>query len=577
MKRILKYMVRYWYYYFFAVICLLGGLFLDLNNPRVTKRIIDEVVVGGNLEVFKTLILMMAGITFGRAVFGYLRELLFDFSSVNIICQLRQDLFDHIQTLSANFFEEKNTGELMARIKEDADKIWYGISFGLMLSIEVLLSIIFATIFMFQISPKLSLLAFITLPLIGYIALRLEKSIGNTFGQISEQNAKLNTIAQENISGVRLVKAFARERYEISKFLKHNKEYYDLNIHQARVWSKFHPKLEFFTSILPIIVIAFGGAFVIKEEMTIGTLIQFSGYMYMIVWPMRMIGWLSNTMAEAGASSKKIDKIFAQHSEINNKEGAVVLDQLLGKVEFKDVSFKVGETEVIKNINFSIEQGKTLAIMGETGSGKSTIMNLLIRFYDKTSGQININGVEINDMDMKTLRKNISVVMQDTFLFSDTIEENIKFGSKEFVTTSHMLDSSKNAESHEFVARMEDEYQTVIGEKGIGLSGGQKQRISIARALAKNSNIIVFDDSTSALDMETEYRIQKKIEELENVTKIIIAHRISAVKKADEIIILEKGTIVERGTHKELLKQKGRYYETFMEQYEGVGDTLHLA
>ncbi len=577
MKRIFRYMSGYWYYYLFALICLLGGLFLDLNNPKVTGRIIDEVVVGGNLEVFKILILTMGGITFGRAVFGYLRELLFDFSSAHIICKLRQDLFDHIQTLSANFFEESNTGELMARIKEDADKIWHAISFGLMLSIEVGLSIIFATLFMFQISPKLSLLAFVTLPLIAFIALRLEKSIGNTFGQISEQNAKLNTIAQENIAGVRLVKAFARERHEISKFLTHNKEYYSLNIQQARVWSKFHPKLEFLTSILPIIVVTFGGAFVIGEGMTIGTLIKFSGYMYMLVWPMRMIGWLSNVMAEAGASIKKIDKIFDQHSEITNVPNPVRFDKLSGKVEFKDVSFKVGDMEVLQNINFSIEPGKTLAIMGETGSGKSSIMNLLIRFYDKTSGQILINDTEIEKMELNSLRSNISVVMQDTFLFSDTIEENIKFGSKEFITTSLMLDSSKNAESHEFVSRMEDEYQTVIGEKGIGLSGGQKQRISIARALAKNSSIIIFDDSTSALDMETEFRIQKKIDELTEVTKIIIAHRISAVKKADEIIILEKGTIVERGTHKELLKQKGRYYETFMEQYEGVNDTLHLA
>lgn len=570
-------MSKYWYYYFFALVCLLGGLFLDLNNPRVTGRIIDEVIVGGDLEIFKTLILMMAGITFGRAFFGYLREILFDYSSVNIICQLRLDLFDHIQSLSANFFEEKNTGELMARIKEDADKIWHCISFGLMLSIEVGLSIIFATIFMFQISPKLSILALLTLPLIGFLALRLEKSIGNTFGQISEQNAKLNTIAQENIAGVRLVKAFAREKHEISKFLTHNKEYYDLNIHQARVWSKFHPKLEFLTSILPIIVIVFGGAFVIREELTIGTLIKFSGYMYMIVWPMRMIGWLSNIIAEAGASSKKIDKIFAQHSEVNNKAEAVVLDQLGGKIEFRDVSFKVGDMEVLKHIDFTIEPGKTLAIMGETGSGKSSIMNLLIRFYDKTGGEILINGVEIQDMEMKSLRKNISIVMQDTFLFSDTIEENIRFGSKEYVTENHMLDSSKNAESHEFVSRMDDEYQTVIGEKGIGLSGGQKQRISIARALAKNSSIIIFDDSTSALDMETEFRIQKKIEELKDVTKILIAHRISAVKKADEIIILEKGEIVERGSHKELLKLKGRYYETFIEQYEGVNETLNLA
>lgn len=577
MKRILKYMSKYWYYYVLALICLFGGVFLDLNNPIVTGRIIDEVIVGGNMEVFKSLVLMLVGITLGRAFFGYYREILFDYSSVEIICKLRADLFDHIQSLSMNFFEEKNTGELMARIKEDAEKVWYAISFGIMLVIEVLLSIIFATAFMIKISPKLSLLALVTLPLIGFLAIRLEKSIGDTFGKISEQNAILNTTAQENIAGVRLVKAFARERYEIGKFLKHNKEYYDLNVYQAKVWSKFNPKLEFLTGILPIIVVTFGGAFVINEQLTIGTLVKFSGYMYMLVWPMRMIGWLGNIMAEAGASSKKIDKIFNYKTEINDAPDSVDLNEYKGKLVFDNVSFKVGEAEVLKNINFTVEPGKTLAIMGETGSGKSTIINLLIRFYDKTSGEILFDNKRIEDLTIKSIRDNISVVMQDTFLFSDTIEENIKFGSRDYVTTDHMMDASENAESHEFVSRMEDDYQTVIGEKGIGLSGGQKQRISIARALAKDSRIIIFDDSTSALDMETEFKIQRKIETLKDVTKIIIAHRISAVKKADEIIIIEKGAIVERGTHKELLTLKGRYYETYKEQYEGMIEALQLA
>lgn len=569
MRRILKYMAMQWHLYTFAMLFLLICLFLDLNNPIVNGRIIDEVIIGGDLDVFKTLIIMLLGITFGRAIFGYLRELLFDYVGVNIITNLRQDMFDHIQTLSANFFEEKNTGELMARIKDDAEKILYGISFGLMLSIEVVLSLIFSTILMIRISPILSLLALVVLPVLGFLAFKLEKSIGSTYEKISEQNAKLNTIAQENLSGVRLVKAFARERYEVNKFLKHNKEYYNLNIKQAKIWSRFYPRLELITNILPVLVITFGGALVIKEDFSLGTLVMFSGYMYLIIWPMRMIGWLANIMAEAGASSKKIDQIFNYKSEIINKENGIVTDKFNGKIEFKNVSFRIDDVDVLKNINFIIEKGKSLAIMGETGSGKSTILNLLIRFYERTDGDIFIDDIKIEDYDLMSLRKNISIVMQDTFLFSTTIEDNIKFGSKDFISPLKIVESSTNAGAHEFVTRMKKEYQTVIGEKGIGLSGGQKQRISIARALVKDAGIIIFDDSTSSLDMETELKIHKKIEEISGITKIIIAHRISTVKKADEIIILEKGRIVERGTHRELMEQKGRYYETFMEQYEG--------
>lgn len=574
MKRILKYMAKQWYYYFFAIVFLLIGLFLDLNNPIVNGRIIDEVVIGGDLEIFKTLIFMLLGITLGRAICGYLREILFDFASVNIISKLRDEMFNHIQTLSMNFFEEKNTGELMAIIKDDADKVWYGISFGLMLSIEVVLSLIFATILMIRISPLLSLIALITLPVIGFFAIKLEKKIGGTFEKISEQNAKLNTIAQENIAGVRLVKAFARERYEIIKFLEHNKEYYNLNINQARIWSRFYPKLELLTNILPVLVITFGGAFVINENLSIGTLIMFSGYMYLMIWPMRMIGWLANIMAEAKASSKKIDQIFTYKSDIINKTDAIVSDGFKGEIEFKNVSYKIDDNYILKDINFTVEKGKTLAIMGETGSGKSSIINLLIRFYDKTDGDILIDGIKIEDYDLMSLRKNISVVMQDTFLFSATIEDNIKFGSGEFIPHFKIEESSINAGAHEFITKMSSSYQTIIGEKGVGLSGGQKQRISIARAFAKDTGIIIFDDSTSALDMETELKIHKRIQEMTGMTKIIIAHRISTVKKADEIIILEKGIIVERGTHEELLKLKGRYYETFLEQYEGYNEIL---
>ncbi|MCT4597559.1 MAG: ABC transporter ATP-binding protein/permease [Vallitalea sp.] len=568
MKRVLGYMKNYWYYYLFGIITILIGITLDLFTPIITGRIIDDVIEGGQKDIFRGLIMALAGITLGRAILGYAKEMLFDIVSSKIVCILRQDLFDHIQSLSFGFFDRKNTGELMSRIKDDADKVWQGINFGLMLVIEMTIYFIVSVILMFLISAKLSILAFVTMPIIAYLAISLEKQIGDTYEKISEQNATLNTTAQENIAGIRLVKAFAREKHETTKFLKHNKGYYKLNMEQARIWGKFFPFIEMLTNLLPLLVIVFGGALVIGEELTVGTLVKFTGYMYMVVWPMRMFGWLSNLMAEARASAKKIDKVFEEKPDIENCKCPTILDNPKGKVEFKNVSLDLEGTKVLQDIDFIIEPGKTLAVMGATGSGKTSLINLLVRYYDVSEGKILIDNNEIQNIDLTNLRENISLVMQDVFLFSDTIKENISFGS-ELMINDTIVNSAQSAQAHDFISNMEKEYDTIIGERGIGLSGGQKQRISIARALAKECSIIVFDDSTSALDMKTEHKIQQEIEKRKDTTKVIIAHRISAVKNADEIIILEEGKIVERGNHNTLMALKGRYYNTFNEQYEG--------
>ena len=569
MKRLLKYLKENKWIYGFGIMAMGFGIFMDMFNPIITGRIIDEVIVAGNKEIFKYLSILLIGITIGRAIMGYAKEMLFDYGSVRMITSLRQDIFDHIQSLSYSFFDSKNTGELMTRIKEDADKIWHATSFGVMLIIESFASLIIATILMIRISVTLSIIAFITLPILAYLAIKLERSIGETYERISEQNAEMNSTAQENIAGVRLVKAFAREKYEINKFLKKNQGYYDLNFKQAKIWSIFYPRIEFISNILPVLVITLGGALVIGEDITIGTLVKFSGYTQMVMWPMRNIGWLSNVIAEAIASSKRIDTVFSCESDIENKTKAIKEEKIKGRIEFKHVGLELNGSKVLDDINFTVEPKKTLAIMGSTGSGKSSIINLLTRFYDVSDGEVLIDGINAKDYDVQNLRKHISVVMQEVFLFSDTIEENILFGVDQKTQEDVLNKSAVSAQAHEFIERMEASYSTVIGERGIGLSGGQKQRIAIARAFAKDAEILVFDDSTSALDMETELRIQQEIKQLTNRTKIIVAHRISAVKEADEIIVLEEGKVVERGTHHKLISLKGRYYETFIEQYEG--------
>ncbi len=567
MKKISSYMCKYWYAYVFALICMIISISLDMLSPQITKRIIDDVIVGGDKNLLTRLLIGILIIGVGRCIFGYLKEFVFDLVSSKIAGDIRRNLFRHIQSLSIQFFDKTNTGELMSRVKDDVDKIWNALGFVGMLIIEVVIHTSIVLYCMISLSPKLTILPLIAMPLVACIAIFMEKSLGNVYEEISEENAVLNTVAQENLAGVRTVKAFAREKFEINKFLSHNKRYYELNMKQSKVFVKYNPHFQFITKLLPVLVIIFGGSMVIKGEITLGTLGAFAEYSNNIVWPMEMLGWLSNDLASAFASNKKIKKILAESPIIKEKEELIKLGNVKGTIEFNHVSFAQGNNLILSDINFKLESGKTIGIMGTTGAGKSSIINLLQRFYDVNEGEIRVDGVNIKELSLKELRSNISLVMQDVFLFSNTVNENIKLGKRDFINEEEIIHAVSNAQAKDFIERMENQYETIIGERGVGLSGGQKQRISIARSLVKKTPILVLDDSTSALDMETEHMIQKTLSELEDTTKIIIAHRISAVRNADEIIILEEGSIAERGTHEELLQAKGQYYKTYKAQY----------
>lgn len=571
MIRIFKIACRYWYYYLVAAVSIVAFVGVDMYNPLVMRDIVDKVIQGGQYELFQGLILTLVGIIVIKIVLGYVRELAADYAGVHVTFDLRYELFCHLQKLSFKFYDGMNTGEVMSRIKEDADNIFRSFSFGFMLCMDQLLSFSLAIYFMVRLDWKLTLICLCIVPVIGTVALMFEKKISKVFEDISDETAELNTVAQESISGVRLVKAFARERYEIKKFLNKNQTYYELNNKQARTIGAFFPKLEFLTNMLIVILTLAGGTFAIRQEsFSVGTLIAFAGYINMIIWPMRMLGWLTGMMAQCGASVKKIDKLFNEKPEIRNVKSCDSLSLAKGQVNFKNVSFSYrNEEEVVKGINFYAKPGQTIAIMGATGTGKSSIVQLLTRYYDATEGQVSFDGKDVKNVDFKQLRKKISVVMQDTFLFSDTIEKNIKLGNQD-LSDEEMIEIAKKAQVHEFVSKMKEGYQTVIGERGIGLSGGQKQRISIARALATKPEVIIFDDATSALDMETESKIQEAIKKEKNMTTIVIAHRISAVKDADVILIIEDGEVIERGNHYQLLDQQGRYSEIYQHQYEGL-------
>ena len=572
LKKLHTYIWEHKWGYLLAVSSLLIAVSLDLMSPQFTKHIVDDVIVGGDIPKLKWLLLGILGIGVGRCIFQYVKEYMFDYLGSTIASDMRKNLFRHIQSLSAEFFDRTGTGELMARVKEDVDKIWDGISFVSMLLIEVTVHTIIILFWMYRLDWRLALIPTLSMGICGAIAIVMEKKLGAVYEAISEENAALNTVAEENLAGVRTVKAFAREKYEIGKFLSHNRRYYDLNMQQSKVFVKYDPYFSLVTKVLPLITVMSGGYFVIHGEMTLGSLSAFLEYSNNIVWPMEMLGWLTNSASSAIASNRKIQKIYQEKPAVTEKARTVTKEQIAGKIEFSNVSFhKADGYEILKDVNFTVMPGKTVGIMGATGAGKSSIVYLLQRLYDVTGGSVKVDDTDVRDLSLKQLRSSISVVMQDVFLFSDSISENVKLGKRDSIDPETVRKAAADARANSFIERMDQKYDTVIGERGVGLSGGQKQRISIARALAKKNPILVLDDSTSALDMETEHLIQETLETLKDTTKIIIAHRISAVKNADEIIVLDAGQVKERGTHESLIAQKGLYYETYLAQY---GDIL---
>ena len=585
----MRYFRRYSFLYLIALVAMTASTLLDQAAPIIVQHIIDDVLIAKKMEVLNFLLLGILGIGVGRCIFQYTKEYACDFAGSKIASEIRINLFQKIQSLSANFFDGINSGELMSRVKDDVDRIWDIAAFMGILIAEVVIRTVSTMFFMVRINWQLAIIPIIGMFASGFIATRMEKQLDDLYGAVAQEGSEMNNTAAENLAGVRTVKAFAREGFEIAKFHKHNQKFYQLNIDLSRVFVKYNPIIQTITRQLSVISLLLGGLIVMKgnplqggAKMSVGELIAFTQYVGGMIWPMEMLGWLTNGLSSAKASVKRLNKIYAEMPEITenselakNTEGddAELADAMFsqfdiaGDISFEHVTYKAGEKSVLDNVTFDIKAGQTLGIMGSTGSGKTTIINLLKRMYDVTSGSIKLDGIDIRELPLPTLRRAISCVMQDIFLFSDTIDGNIRLGARETITVPEVRSALEQSHASEFVDKMEEKENTVIGERGVGLSGGQKQRITIARALARKTPVLVLDDSTSALDTETEQEIQGVLAELSGMTKIIIAHRISAVRKADKIIVLDKGRVVECGTHEELLAMNGLYKETYDSQY----------
>ncbi|EGT0679806.1 ABC transporter ATP-binding protein [Clostridium perfringens] len=549
-----------------AMIIVLG---IDSFFPYLQKIFVDDILLGSYKSKLGLFFGVFLGLSLLRGILGYIKEFLFDKFSLNVSKEIRMDLFKKIQSFEFSFFDSTNTGELMSRIGEDVDIVWETISYGLRLLIEGIILFIISVTIMMSMSPSLTIICLVILLPVGVLAILVNKKFHRNYSKISDKVADINLMAQQDIAGIRLVKAFAREKYETEKFLKVNKDYYDLNITQARILSNFLPVIDILTNLTPVAMIIYGGYLVIKGNITMGTLLAFSSYILNLSFCVKNIGGLVNMMSQNRASMDKIFNILKRKPQITSMENSYNPDKVKGEIEFKNVSFRYNEEEVLKKINLKIPAGSTVAIMGETGCGKSSILSLIGRHYDVSSGEVLIDGVNVKKWNLDSLRENMAVVFQDTFLFSDSIKDNIDFGGNK--SEDEIIEAAKDSCAYDFIKEMPEGFETEVGERGLGLSGGQKQRLAIARALVRKTPILILDDATSALDMETEFNVLKNLSKKQDkATTFIIAHRISGVKDADIILFMKDGEIVEMGDHESLLKKKGYYYSVYCHQFQDL-------
>jgi ATP-binding cassette subfamily B multidrug efflux pump len=553
------------YKYFFGLFLVLVFSSSMLFIPGIGGYIVDDIIIGGGDNLLQVLLILVS-ITLFRTFISYYFKLIMEDVSQRAIFKIRSDLFKKVQSMDFEFFDKTKSGDIMARMTGDIEAIRHFIAHVIYTLFQNTLFFICAVIYMFTINTALTLLLLTIAPPLGIIAYLLKSKIKIVFTEIRKQYSVLNSTVQENINANRIVKAFAKELYESEKFEKENKKFSDIHIKGSQVWLKYFPLIEICAGTLSVILIYFGGRMVISNAMTLGELVIFSSLIWAIAMPMRMLGELLTETQNFVSCYIKTKELLDKEEAIKNPEFKLGKTHFTGSVKFRDVTFAYKKNPVLKNINFEVNPGETVAFIGATGSGKSSIINLLCRFYEINDGQILLDGINIKNINKKALRNNVALAMQDVFLFSDTIEGNIAFGVKN-VKKEDLKRIANATNVADFAEKMPDGYNTVIGEMGAGLSGGQRQRISLARALIKDSPLLVLDDTTSSLDMETENCIRNNIMKCKKqATKFIIAHRISSVKNADMIYVMDNGKIIEYGRHKELIGKKGYYYNVFKTQ-----------
>ncbi len=557
--------------YIFGILCLLIIDSIQLVVPQILRKVTD-LLEGGLLDskglLRYSLLILLTGLLIAAG--RYLWRIHIFGTSRKMEHYLRNMFFEHLLTLSPNYYNTHKTGALMAHATNDINAVRQASGQGIMMAVDATFLMILSMIMMAKTTNiKLTLVALATLPFITLTVNKFGKIIYKRFTSVQEAFGNLTDTTQENFAGIRVIKSFVQEDLALEEFTQVNEENLNKNLDLAKVSGIFHPLVQFVSSISFLIVIIYGGRLVMLDTITLGEFIAFNNYLGILIWPMMAIGWVVNVLQRGVASMERINVILDEKAEIVDSENPIQLDKVKGKIEFKNVEFKYPRTKeaVLKDISFTIEEGKTLAIVGRTGSGKSTIVNLLLRLYDIEKGKILLDNINIKEIKMKDLRENIAYVPQDNFLFSTSIKDNIGFAFDKEAPEEKIMAAAKAAEVYDNIIDFPEGFDTVLGERGVTLSGGQKQRVSIARALVKDSPILILDDSLSSVDTETEERILNNLEGLANKkATIIISHRISTIQNADEIIVIDDGHIIERGTHDALVDNNGLYNYLYEKQ-----------
>ncbi|MFQ6101361.1 MAG: ABC transporter ATP-binding protein [Anaerolineae bacterium] len=572
--RALGYLGRYWLLAVGAFLGLLISTATRLVIPRLTQVIIDDGIAAGEVKAVVWAAFGMVGLAIAGSVFSFLQGILSARTAQGVAYDLRNQLYAKIHSLSFSYHDRAQTGQLLTRATSDVEMVHTFVGMGFIQLLSAILMMVGSIALLFATDWQLALIMLVLVPLtFGIFALFAGKA-RPLFTKIQQRLADLNTVLQENLVGVRVVKAFAREPYERARYARANQNLFDLNLVVGRLMAAGLPLIFLIANLSLLAIYWVGGYHAIAGHISVGRIVAFANYMMMAFFPMLMLGMIMAMLSQAGASAERVFEIIDARSEVVEKPNGVELGIIRGRVTFDDVSFRYfgGGELVLKNVSFTAEPGQTVALLGATGSGKSTIINLIPRFYDVTEGRVTIDGQDVRDVTLDSLRRQIGIVLQETTLFSGTIRENIAFGRPD-APMEEIIAAAKAAEAHDFITSFPDGYDTQVGERGVTLSGGQKQRIAIARALLLDPRILILDDATSSVDYETEYRIQQALERLmEGRTSFVIAQRVATVLNADQILVLERGEIVAQGTHEELLDESPIYAEIYYSQLEGGRD-----
>lgn len=571
LKPLLKYFRKYKVQYILGIFFLLFIDVVQLYIPQILKYFANDYQRGVLTMASATKYAILTIVTgLMVAVARYFWRNFIIGNSMRVDYDLRKDFFWKLTSLSQNFFNTHKTGDLMSLATNDINAVRMTLGQGIIMFIDSTFLLILNLVMMIKTTNVLfASKVLFTIPLIILIVMRFGGVIHSRFKAVQAQYGTITDRAQENFSGIRIIKAFGQEEENAKLFREENQNYYDKNIELAKLQSFFNPFIHVLSNISYMLLLFFGAKEVMAGTMLLGDFIAFNAYLGLMMWPARALGMVIVFMQRGAASMDRLTNIFRTEPEIVDREGAIELDEIKGNIEFKNVSFKYAPElpYALKDISFKIEQGKTLAILGRTGSGKSSIVNVLLRLYDINEGEILVDGHEVKDVTLNSLRENISYVPQDDFLFSKTVKENIEFHYEQELDDEMIEKYAKIAGVYDDIIEFKDGFGTILGERGVTLSGGQKQRVSIARALAKEKNVLIMDDSLSAVDTQTEEEILKNLNTDEaDVSKIIISHRVSTIKDADEILFIEDGAIVERGTHDELVSLGGRYNKLYEDQ-----------